>query len=497
MFKDYVMKKFIYIITAIVAFVTGCYEDKGNYSYEIVPQVSVEGIEDSYDFYVGSQEKITPQITWKNGKPDKLSYAWRINDKVVCEKENLDFIVGDLPVKSGLYAEFTITNEDLGVEYIHRFKVSVYSTYYSGWGLLADKGDVSELSYVRDDGELHADVYKTINGTDLSGGAYALMEHWLPTSEEIGQIFVACQKGPEYSVELDGNTFAKMIATKDEFVGAVPSDFKPMRMSCVTNYDYLISNGKLYVRNILASYKALYQDGLFPNFPYPGDYELANLSLRGSLLFSNDIICFDKKTSSYMLVRTGEMKRFDYTNDSEKAFIPYDMGKTVMGGGPIATVAPTDDYLTVLKSNSENKAFVQKFRFSGWMAKTYRSISEVEFPDPSIINEDTKFAVCLNRPYVYIASGNVLYVYNHKDNTLKPLRSDFGRTIRDIAVCPTNYERLGIVLENAEDASKSDFMVLDVSVVGDGKTLDGMEFIGKFGRVVDMIYKIGNQWDTY
>ena len=74
---------------------------------------------------------------------------------------------------------------------------------------------------------------------------------------------------------------------------------------------------------------------------------------------------------------------------------------------------------------------------------------------------------------MYIASGNVLYVYNHKDNTVKPLRSDFGRTIRDIAVCPTN------------------------SVVGDGKTLEGMEFIGKFGRVVDLIYKIGNQWDTY
>ena len=49
-------------------------------------------------------------------------------------------------MKAGLYAEFTITNEDLGVEYINRFNVSVYSTYYSGWMLLADKGNVSELS---------------------------------------------------------------------------------------------------------------------------------------------------------------------------------------------------------------------------------------------------------------------------------------------------------------------------------------------------------------
>lgn len=85
--------------------------------------------------------------------------------------------------------------------------------------------------------------------------------------------------------------------------------------------------------------------------------------------------------------------------------------------------------------------------------------------------------------------GNTLYVYNHKDNTVKTLRDDFGRPIRDIAVCPTNYERLGIVLENAEDPGMSDFMVLDVSVVAGGKVVDGMEFYGRFGKVVDLKYE--------
>ena len=175
---------------------------------------------------------------------------------------------------------------------------------------------------------------------------------------------------------------------------------------------------------------------------------------------------YETRTCSFELVIDD-----DFNLDSGAINPTYTTGEKMEK--PISTENPTDEFLTVLKSNSENKAYVQKFRFSGWNAKTYRSISEVEFPDPSIINENTKFAVCQNRPYVYIASGNVLYVYNHKDNTVKPLRSDFGRTIRDIAVCPTNYERLGIALENADDTSKSDFMVLDVSVVGDGKTLEG------------------------
>lgn len=55
----------------------------------------------------------------------------------------------------------------------------------------------------------------------------------------------------------------------------------------------------------------------------------------------------------------------------------------------------------------------------------------------------------------------------------------------------------GIVLENAEDPGMSDFMVLDVSVVAGGKVVDGMEFYGRFGKVVDLKYKIGYQWDTY
>lgn len=491
------MKKIgMFFITVIVVLVTGCYEDKGNYDYKEMPKVSVDGLESSYNVYVGDLFVVKPEVAWENGEPENLSYVWRVNNVVISEKKDLDFTVGGIPVKAGLYAEYTIKDEDTGVEHIFPFRVSVFSTFYSGWMLLADKGSTSELSYVRDDGELFPDVYNLINGNDLSGGAYALMEHWLPWSSESGQVFVACQGGADYSVEIDGNSFEKIVATKDEFVGEFPVNFKPMSMKCVANYDYLVSNGKLYVRYIEATTSALYQDGLFPNFPYPGDYELTGWGMRGNLVFSNDIIYFDKKSSSYLLARNGELSRFDYTNDSEKAFKPSDMGKTVLDGGAISTATPTDEFLTILKDNNENRAYVQKFKFSGWGAKKYTSQSEVEFPDPSIIGEETKFAVCQNRPYVYIASGNVLYVYNHKDNSLKPLRSDFGRKILDIACCPTNFERLGVVLVNAGDASKSDFMELDVSVVGGGKTVEGMEHLGKFGPVVDIVYKVGNQWDV-
>ena len=109
---------------------------------------------------------------------------------------------------------------------------------------------------------------------------------------------------------------------------------------------------------------------LFPKFSLFQAIRINELGVSGETYFlSNDIICFDKKIPpSHMLVRTGEMKRFDYTNDSEKAFIPLRYGgKRCWMEDRSRQKIPTDEFLTVLKSNSENKAYVQKFRCSSGM----------------------------------------------------------------------------------------------------------------------------------
>ena len=493
-------KSIVFFILTIGWLIEGCYEDKGHYDYIRISGPEVTGIEKFYTVYDGGNFDIHPSVTWTYGELENYTYSWKVDGISVSDKAELTEQVKDLPVKANMYAEFVITDEDTGVEYITQFRVTVSSVYERGWMLLADQGETSMLSLVRNDKIVYEDAYRLANDADLAGGAVGLYEHWTPWSEDVGQVFVACQKGPEYSVELDGNSLKKMVATKEEFVGGMPADFKPMSMNCVWNYDYLVSNGKLYVRYVEASNGAMYQDGLFPNFPYQGDfpYELSQWTTRGNLLFSNEVIGFDKLSSSYVVFRNGSLNKFGDDNTAESFFNPSDMGKTVLDGAAVATDTPQDDYVVFLKSNTGNTIYVQKFLFWGWQSpKGFYSRGEEVFPKPEIIDEKTKFAFCQNRPYVYIASGNTLYVYNHKDNTVKTLRDDFGRPIRDIAVCPTNYERLGIVLENAEDPGMSDFMVLDVSVVAGGKVVDGMEFYGRFGKVVDLKYKIGYQWDTY
>lgn len=493
------MKKSVLLFVLVLSCIfQGCYEDKGNYSYKEFSDPVVTGIAKFYTVYLGGNYDIRPTIQWTKGELENYTYTWRIDGKVVSREKDLTGKVEGIPVRGNMFSEFVITDEDTGVEYITPFKIAVVSEYAKGWLVLANKDGRGELSLIRNDKVLHSDVCHVKGEYDLPGKVTGLFEHWLPWSDELGQVFVACQDESEYSVELDGNSLRKVISTKDEFVGGVPDDFKPVSMICVPNYDYLVSNGKLYVRYVEHVFDALYQEGAFPNFPFHGnfDYKLSNWHARGNLMFSYDIITFDELSGSYLLLREGELSKFDYINDSEKAFKPTDMDKVLLGGGAVSTESPTDSYITFLKSKSGNEAWVHQFCFSGWSNKKYRSISEMPFPDPSIFNENTKFAVCQNRPYVYIASGSILYVYNYNDNTLKMLRTDFKRPILDIACCPTDYERLGVVLENAGDPGKSDFLELDVSVISGGKNVEGMEFIGMFGRAVDLVYKIGIQSDV-
>ena len=483
------------LLVLLAIFATGCYEDKGNYDYSQLPEVTVKGLQEEYTAYMAEPFRIPVTVEIKNGDPADFSYEWKVDGKVISTNRDLDVIV-DFPAKAGLYGQYDVIDNNTGIHYISFFTVSVSSAYKNGWLILSDLGDKSQLCFMRNDNVFVENVYHLYNNEYLSPGAFALCEHFLPWSASTGQVFIACRQGPGYSVEIDGNNMQKMINTEKEFIGGVPADFCPQSMDCVTNWDYLISAGKLYTRENLSGMDAQYQEGSFPNFPVEGDYELLPWTMRGNIYFGNDVIAFDKKHCSYVLLRNGEMKAFDYINDETKAFKPSDMGKMLLGGGPIETAYPMDKFLTFVKETATGKIFVQKFQFWGYSQKTYKSLSEVEFPDPSIIQDDSKFAVCVGRKYAYITAGKVLYVYNYEDNLVNVLRDDFTTDIREIALCATNYERLAIALENAEDPSKSDFMILDVSVVGRGKLIEGTEVKGKCGKVMDIIYKIGSHADV-
>lgn len=494
------MKKKINIVALLgLVLLTACYEDKGNYDYKELTEVQISGIDEKYTVYVDEMFNVPVEVTYKNGTLKDVSYEWRINGEVIYREKDLNVVV-DFPVKPGLYADFSVIDNETGIKTMKKFTVNVSTPYYNGWLILSDEGTYSTLSYIRNDGTFFADIYEELNGEQLNGGATRIKEHWTPWGENTGEVFVGIANGPNYSVDLDGNNLKRVVYNKDEFLGGIPNDFAPQNMDCVANWDYMISNGKLYTRYIDRTTDAQYHEGLYVNGALPGDYNLLPMTMRGNLIMSNDIIAFDMLSKSYKLLRGGQMSNFNYANDSKKAFIPYNMEKTLLAGGATSTESPMDYFITFLKGD-DGQYYVQRFYFSGWGAKSYYSISETLFPEPELIKPDTKWAVCIGRPYVYFTSDNKLYSYYFDDENppvVKELKgTTFDGKIKEIALCLTDYQKLAVISENPSKPGKNDFTLLDVSVIGDGATIKDSKKEAVLGNVVNVVYKLGSQWDTY
>ena len=181
-------KSIVFFILTIGWLIEGCYEDKGHYDYIRISGPEVTGIEKFYTVYDGGNFDIHPSVTWTYGELENYTYSWKVDGISVSDKAELTEQVKDLPVKANMYAEFVITDEDTGVEYITQFRVTVSSVYERGWMLLADQGETSMLSLVRNDKIVYEDAYRLANDADLAGGAVGLYEHWTPWSEDVGQV---------------------------------------------------------------------------------------------------------------------------------------------------------------------------------------------------------------------------------------------------------------------------------------------------------------------
>lgn len=133
-------KSIVFFILTIGWLIEGCYEDKGHYDYIRISGPEVTGIEKFYTVYDGGNFDIHPSVTWTYGELENYTYSWKVDGISVSDKAELTEQVKDLPVKANMYAEFVITDEDTGVEYITQFRVTVSSVYERGWMLLADQG---------------------------------------------------------------------------------------------------------------------------------------------------------------------------------------------------------------------------------------------------------------------------------------------------------------------------------------------------------------------
>lgn len=147
------MKKILAVVYIIITFgCVSCYEDKGDYDYKAINEISISGIQESYERMKWQDLRITPELKFSLHENDSLAYRWEIDGRAVSTERNLDYSV-DVNIADDAYkCRYVVTNTNGNVRYFQEFELKVVTAYNRGLLVLSEQDGESMLSF-RPEGE--------------------------------------------------------------------------------------------------------------------------------------------------------------------------------------------------------------------------------------------------------------------------------------------------------------------------------------------------------
>ncbi len=175
-----------------------CYEDKGNYDYNVLDKVSIDtvgtGMLSEYALMRFDTLELNPEVLFNgrkvsDGADAPLNYLWTIYSAVSGSGANavIDTIGNARCLKAEInrtggnyYVQLVVTNRNDKIRQFMRIPVSVSEVFDGGWMVFYERNDIpgtSDLALIYNPWtKLHANynryytnVYETTNGTPLEG----------------------------------------------------------------------------------------------------------------------------------------------------------------------------------------------------------------------------------------------------------------------------------------------------------------------------------------
>lgn len=169
--------KISFLFWLLAVSVVSCYEDKGNYDYQPINEVTISGIAKSYE--IGRWDTLKIPVELKNSLNDNtaLTYAWYLDQKKIGETRDLKYVVSEKPRKyQARLAVMDPANDS--VRFFQDFEVSVYSQYSQGLMVLSEYDDRPEVSFMstlnNPTHKIRYDVFELENNKKLRGKALAI-----------------------------------------------------------------------------------------------------------------------------------------------------------------------------------------------------------------------------------------------------------------------------------------------------------------------------------
>lgn len=449
------MKKICFYIVCILCGIVGCqscYDDKGNYNYHDINELSISGIEETYTMRAGDPISIIPVIdATLPGDEEDYSYEWVWMNAIYRGsyynayiwsrlKEWDDFNIG-LP--SGTYKfYYRVKDNKTGVTWLSdNFTVNIVNDISLGFLVLSDINNVGRLdfiNYYRDTFDLRLDILTKL-GTEMP-----------PLDKPLGVVCCADDNSPYMAaISTSGeNYYMAAILTENGTYRLHPSTLAyEDRYNIVNNFLmdgalpagfyakdilYYTSPGSLGIvdnnNNFYYYYKVfqmLWSAGIYTNTTPQGKLlhvspKTAVISSAGFMMYDVDSLSFVKQTAasattSNYLPSTSE-KEFIYNSDT-LLFKYNKTGKDLVYmhcRTILAEISGTCPIYALLKDRETQEFFYGSFRYDNALQLDYfrvRNAPELDKAEDFSMTYNTTRQNYANN-YLYYRTDKKIYAYD-------------------------------------------------------------------------------------
>ncbi len=521
------MKKIVILFCTMI-FAWACYEDKGDYDYREINQITIQGIDTL--IRCDQMDLLSIPVTLEGTQysdTNRFSYLWEVNREAVSRTKDLN-IYANFPLGENT-ARFIVTDKELGTKAFRNFRINVSSsTAGDGILVLSKYKGYAELSFKRLDKEgsvFSPHFYESIAGHRLGTEPRKIHRNYRPDPDvNVGN------NNSGLLIETDGllKSFSEetlleigenrcldayfFMSNAMEWQPGV-TDFKvqtclhlPSKMMGMfdVGYVYVIANDGVWacqtvdLSQMMGSVQRV--SNVFKKSPLGGVLSpVVFMPVWTENSDRSSAYVFDE-TNGHFLKAPSSGNLADCPDLGE-----YPGYKLVYG-----THTSTANYSVALLGNgSQYKMLYLK------LSNPQQVVAEVEVP-ADVVNETTCWYPVRTEPYLFFATANKLYRYNLREleNRIAPGSKDVvwdltgfkdengggydsDARISCMAVSRTEQEIvLGVSRYGEDSEAMSDELKGDVLVL----KLDDRSLIRKYsgiaGRPVDVIIKYQKYlWD--
>lgn len=413
------MKNYLWILLVGIV-LSACYEDKGNYDYHDINQLTVNQIDSIYSRDQFDTLFINPELkgTLYNDE-ERFSYEWWVNGEVVSQDKNLVYkILAPLGKNT---CKLIVTDKALETKSYHPFYLQVASSTASdAIVVFCNYKGKAELSFKRLDRNtpFQEVFYEKVNGESLGRIARQMDQNYY-FIDRLAGLFLLTDDG---LITLDVNTLKKYGDINGAYVydKALPKpelgtynvdgfsiwrgrdmDFFTIRwIDC--NY-FIIADGKLtwfwYMHTFSEEFSCRVIDS-----PYGGGLSSVaypfwrSASSGNGFDMAEDNVLFDETAGRFLFFNIISKKTSGI--EDVKAFPGYKL----LYGGP---VQEKNYSVAVLGNGDSNKLLYIKTADGGKL----EVLGEVDMPG-EVMSSESDYAMRANTPHILWVKGNKLYQYN-------------------------------------------------------------------------------------